>query len=71
MSKQIIVAQRMVVDGKPLLVSLIQNPLIDDVLITEARLQATAVEEGTAADATDHRVERAVRDFLIRLGVER
>lgn len=70
MSKQIIITQRMVVDGKPLLVSLIQNPLIDDVLITEARLQATDIEEGNSANP-DRRVDREVRDYLIRLGVER
>lgn len=70
MSKQIIITQRMIVDGKPLLVSLIQNPLIDDVLITEARLQATDIEEGNGSNP-DHRVDRDVRDFLIRLGVER
>jgi hypothetical protein len=69
MSNQIIVTQRMVVEGKPLLVSLIQNPLIDDVLITEARLQATNIEEGGTPD-TNYRVGRDVRDFLIRLGVE-
>jgi len=69
-SKQIIITQRMVVDGKPLLVSLIQNPLIDDVLITEARLQATDIEEGNSANP-DRRVDREVRDYLIRLGVER
>ena len=70
MSKQIIVTQRMVVDGKPLLISLIQNPLIDDVLVTEARLQATTIEEG-GADDSERRVDRSVRDYLIRLGVER
>lgn len=70
MSNQVIVTQRLIVEGKPLLVSLIQNPLIDDVLITEARLQATDIEEGNTAN-TDHRVGRDVRDFLIRLGVER
>lgn len=70
MSKQVIVTQRMVVDGKPLLVSLIQNPLIDDVLVTEARLQATDIEEGNVSN-TDRRVARDVRDYLIRLGVER
>ena len=70
MSNQIVVSQRMIVEDKPLLVSLIQNPLIDDVLITEARLQATDIEEGNSANP-DRRVGRDVRDFLIRLGVER
>ena len=69
MSNQIINTQRMIVDGKPLLISLIQNPLIDDVLITEARLQATDIEERVTSNS-DRRVGRDVRDFLIRLGVE-
>ena len=69
MSNQIINTQRMIVDGKPLLISLIQNPLIDDVLVTEARLQATDIEEGVTSNP-DRRVGRDVRDFLIRLGVE-
>ena len=70
MSNQVIITNRMIVDGKPLLVSLIQNPLIDDVLITEARLQATNIEERVSSNS-DRRVGRDVRDFLIRLGVER
>lgn len=70
MSNQVIVTQKMVVEGKPLIVSLIQNPLIDDVLVTEARLQATDIEENATSNP-DRRVGRDVRDFLIRLGVER
>lgn len=70
MSNQVIVTQKMIVNGVPLIVSLIQNPLIDDVLVTEARLQATNIEEGNT-ETSDHRVDRSVRDFLIRLGVER
>ena len=70
MSNQIIITNRLVVDGKPLLVSLIQNPLIDDVLVTEARLQAVDIENRSGTDP-DRRVGRDVRDFLIRLGVER
>ncbi len=60
---------RFLVDGQPVLIKLINNPTIDDVMVTEARVQATAVERG-AVDP-DRRVARDIRDFLIRLGVER
>lgn len=59
----------MFVDDKPMLYNIISNPLIDDVVITEARLQAYEVENGTLEEG--RRVDRGVRDFLIRLGVER
>lgn len=62
---------RMVVDGEPLLVTLIQNITIDDVISTEARIQATAIETGDSSIVTDRQVSFELRDFLIRLGVER
>lgn len=60
---------RMIVGGRPVIVNLITNPLIDDVVVVEARILASEIENGPLDD--DHRVERGVRDFLIRLGVER
>ena len=60
---------RLIVDGRPMLYSVISNPLIDDVVITEARLAAYEIENGTLEEG--RRVDRGVRDFLIRLGVER
>lgn len=60
---------RLIVDGRPVIFKVISNPLIDDVVITEARLQASEIENGPFNDG--HRVDRGVRDFLIRLGVER
>ena len=71
MSSQLVVAQRLIVNGKPLLVSLIQNPTIEDILVTEAQLQASNVEQQVTVTSDDHRVDRDIRDFLIRLGVER
>jgi hypothetical protein len=60
----------MILDGKPWTVSLIQNPTIDDVLVTEARLQAHNVEQGAVVTSDDRRVARDIRDYLIRFGVE-
>ena len=64
------VETRLVVDGKPVLVRLVSNPTVDDVVVTEMRLHAAGLANGTELDE-EHRVERGIRDFLIRLGVER
>lgn len=69
MKERQVAEARMIVDGKPMLYNIISNPLIDDVVITEARLQAYEIENGTLEEG--RRVDRGVRDFLIRLGVER
>lgn len=59
-----------VIEGKPFLLSFFDNVTIDDVLITEARIQAIAIlkQDGSADDRS---VDRSIRDYLIRLGVER
>ncbi len=63
------VETRYIVDGKPVLIKLINNPTIEDVINTEARVQATMIERGDIDP--DRRVARGLRDFLIRLGVEK
>jgi hypothetical protein len=63
------VETRYIVDGKPVLIKLINNPTIEDVMNTEARVQATMIERGNIDP--DRRVSRELRDFLIRLGVEK
>lgn len=60
---------RFLVDGKPVLIKLVNNPTIDDIMNSEARVQATGVERGSIDSS--RRVSRELRDFLIRLGVER
>lgn len=57
-------------DGTLVEMVLIENPLIDDVLVTEAKVQAYLTYSKQEAPS-DHRVERTIRDFLIRLGVSR
>lgn len=56
-------------NGIPLDVSLIESPNIDDVIISEARLQAFSI--ATGADLATHRVDPQIKDLLLRLGVER
>jgi hypothetical protein len=63
------VEQRFIVDGRPVIIKLINNPTIDDIVVTEARVYATSIERGNVD--TNRRVSRGLRDFLIRLGVER
>ena len=71
MSEQIVIDQSMVVEGDSLTVSLIQNPLIDDVLVTEMQVQAASIWQNNDSIVSDRRVSRDIRDWLIRLGVER
>jgi hypothetical protein len=63
------VLSKVSIDGKPYTVKLIQNPTIDDVLISEAQIYAGSLSSGISSE--DHRVDRSVRDYLIRLSVER
>jgi hypothetical protein len=57
------------VKGVPYTVTLIDYPTIDDVVGTEAKLCAMEFANSTTNDG--HRVDLAIRDILIRLGVER
>ena len=63
------VSTRVIVDGRPMIVGIIQNPVIDDVVIAEAQVQASLIV--SKQDGAGRRVDRTLRDFLIRLGVER
>lgn len=69
MSNHLEVMNRLVIDGEPFLVNLISYPTIDDVVVTEMRLTAYEIFSGKK-DAT-RRVDRQIRDYLIRTGVER
>lgn len=63
------ITKRYVINGKPVIISLINNPVIDDIVVTEARIQASYVQTGNVDP--NRRVDRDLRDFLIRLGVQR
>lgn len=66
-----VVETRLTVDGKPLVITLLQNITVDDVIGTEAQIQATAIETSDSQMLTTRRVNRTIRDYLIRTGVER
>lgn len=70
MANRAVVTTRLIVEGKPLLVNFINNPLIDDVVETEARIYAASLDRQDTT-LNDRRVPRDVRDYLVRLGVER
>lgn len=63
------IERRYIVNGRPVIVRLINNPTIDDVISTEARVQAYSLESGKVD--TTRRVSRGLRDFLIQIGVEK
>lgn len=63
------IEERLVVEGVPFVVRLVESPTIEDVVATEARLHASKIEGYPIP--FDHQVERDVRDFLIRLGIDR
>jgi hypothetical protein len=69
MSNQRILETQVLLDGEPNTVRLINNPTVDDILIGEMYGQATSIWRGD--DLSEHRVPRNIRDYLIRLGVER
>ena len=60
---------RLHIEGRPYIVKLIHNPTVDDIVITEGRIAAYERMQGSATE--ERRVQRDIRDFLIRLGVER
>ncbi len=69
MSDRQVVNTRFLIAGRPVKINLIHNPLVDDLLITEAQIQAYAIEH--KVDISTRRIPRDIRDFLIRLNVER
>lgn len=60
---------KVVQNGKPYTVFVVDNPTIDDVLVVEMKLRAAEIMNNERMP--DYRVARDVRDVLIRLGVER
>jgi hypothetical protein len=56
-------------DGKVFKASIIEDPNIDDVLIAEAEVQAQGISSGVVD--VSRRVDRGVREILLRFGVQR
>lgn len=63
------IAIKLTADGVPYTMFLVDRPTIEDVMVVEMKLKAAEImnEESNP----DYRVDRGVRDFLIRMGVER
>lgn len=57
------------IDGRPYTILLVDNPTIEDVLVVEMKLRAAELMTGEAHP--ERKVEKDVRDSLIRLGVDR
>jgi hypothetical protein len=60
--------QQLVVENNIYSITILDHPLIDDVVIAEAMLKAETLVSGIGDP--DRRVDRSIRNFLIRLGVE-
>jgi hypothetical protein len=58
-----------IINGRSYDLTVVENPTIDDVMVSEMKVQAQKVAE--SIDVSDRRVSRSIRDFLVRLGVER
>lgn len=69
MSTRNTVTGKVLANGRSYELTLIENPTVDDVVIAEMKVQAQHVAEGS--DVSGRRVDRTIRDFLVRLGVER
>jgi hypothetical protein len=69
-SNRTTILSQVVINGAPFEFTLIQNPTIDDVLIGEARVQATSIEQNNPNLVTGRVVPRSIRNFLVELGVE-
>lgn len=61
--------QDIVVDGTIVRATLIEDPNIDDVLVTEARVYGYSRFVNTVDP--ERRVDRNIRDLLLRFGVAR
>lgn len=64
-----ITTQSILVDGASVKATLITDPNIDDVLIAEAQAFAYNVVSGTSEP--DRKVDRSIREMLLRFGVQR
>lgn len=66
-----VVRSRFLVDGEPLIIDMLRSPTIDDVLITEAHLYAASLDRDDKTLTEGREVPWEIKDYLIRLGVER
>lgn len=66
-----VIPSRLIVDGKPVLINLITGPTIDDVVMVEAQLYAASLDREDPSMTEGRSVPWDIKDYLIRLGVER
>jgi len=64
-----IIEQDMVVDGRVVRVTLINDPTIDDVLIGESQNYAYNLSSGSSEP--DRKVVRSVREIFLQFGIQR
>lgn len=71
LTNRAVIPSRFIVDGKPVLINLIRGPTIDDVVVVEAQLYAASLDRNDPTLTEGRSVPADVKDYLIRLGVER
>jgi hypothetical protein len=64
------IVQNVIIDGSAYEITLFDNPTIDDVVVAEARIHAASID-GRPNLVEGRVVSREIRDFLIRLGVDK
>lgn len=67
MSAHIDVVTKLNVDGQPYSLFFLTNPTIEDILALEMRFYASEVQRGSID--SERRIDRGIRDFLIKFGV--
>jgi hypothetical protein len=57
------------IDGQRVRIEIVDSPNVDDVVVGEMQAQAHSIFSGASLEG--RRVDRSVRDYLVRLGVLR
>lgn len=60
--------QQIVIANQVYTITVFDHPLIEDVVVAEAKIKAESIVSGV--DDSSRRVDRSIRNLLIKLGVE-
>lgn len=66
-----IIPTTLLVEGTVLQLNLIQNPNIDDSIITEMKVFANAKAKGELETLVNRRIDRSLREYLTKGGLRR
>jgi hypothetical protein len=66
-----IIPTTVVVEGIALQLNLIQNPNIDDAVMTEMKVYANALAKNELSTLEARRIDRGLREYLTKEGLQR